>query len=211
MIKEAKMKRHLLSLVASILVTFSAGAGSIHGTVPTDSGKVAKSPVELSFINAAKSNESIASAGKVNYNSSATRQFDFDADNLFASQQIALVPFATPRPLSQNDAYHLQRAETLMLKVKAENRFVKFLDESALIDLPIGVVSEGTSEDYAILIDSLVITPSYAYLTVYMCIPVPQSDKKLVFRGDNIRLSKSAGITGDARIFLVNDLSFKLF
>lgn len=204
------MKKHLLSLVASILVTSFACAASIKGTVPTDSGRVVKSPVERLFLGA-KGNEGTRPIANLSYASSAIRQFDFDADDLFASQETTLVPFSTPRPLSQNDAYHLQRAEALMMKVKAENRFVKFLDESALIDLPIGVVSEGTSEDYAVLIDSLVITPSYAYLTVYMCIPVPQSDKKLVFRGDNIRLSKSAGITGDARIFLVNDLSFKLF
>ena len=97
-------------------------------------------------------------------------------------------------------------AQSLLAKVKSENRFVKYLDATALVDLPIGLVSEQGKEDYAILIDSLVITPTHAYLTVYMCIPVPQSDRKLVFRGDNIRLSESAGITGDARMFLVNDV-----
>ena len=99
-----------------------------------------------------------------------------------------------------------KHAEALLNKVKQENRFVKFLDETALVDLPIGLVSEDGMDDYAILIDSLVITPTHAYLTVYMCIPIPQSDKKMVFRGDNIRLGKNGGITGDARLSLVNDI-----
>lgn len=142
---------------------------------------------------------------------SLIRQFETLQNDMLFGRSETTQAFDEPKPLTLEQQYHATRAEALMQKVKLENRFVKYLDATSLIDLPIGLVSEGTSNDYAILIDSLVITPEYAYLTVYMCIPIPQSDKKLVFRGDNIRLSKNAGITGDARIFLVNDSAFELF
>lgn len=139
--------------------------------------------------------------------SSTLRHFDLDDDDLFFSEDILESPDEEPGPGNAlSPSFYEQRANALLDQVKSENRFVKFLDSTALIDLPVGLVSGDGKEDYAILIDSLVITPTHAYLTVYMCIPIPQSEKKLVFRGDNIRLSKSAGITGDARIFLVNDV-----
>lgn len=139
--------------------------------------------------------------------SSSLRQFNLEDDDLFFNTDIKTTLDEDPIVgTNLSAAYYEQHANALLQQVKSENRFVKYLDSTALIDLPVGLVSGDGKDDYAILIDSLVITPTHAYLTVYMCIPIPQSDKKLVFRGDNIRLSKSAGITGDARVFLVNDV-----
>jgi len=193
------MKKYLFFLAVLFTVCTSSYADGRAGLYP-DTGRVdvaeQLSPLETGA--------AISSAERL-------RQFDaFNEEFLFGPQQVYSV-FDEPKPLTADQIYHNKRAEELMEKVKAENRFVKYLDASSLIDLPIGLVSEGSKEDYAILIDSLVITPTYAYITVYMCIPIPQSDKKLVLRGDHIRLSKNAGITGDARIFLVNDIAFELF
>lgn len=148
---------------------------------------------------------------KINSVTKQLRHFSIPEHDLFIDPQAAIVSFELPSQPTAQEGYHIKRAEELMARVKMQNRFVKYLDASALVDLPIGVVSEDGKEDYAILIDSLVIKPTHAYLTVYMCVPIPQSDKKLVFRGDNIRLSKEGGITGDARVFLVNDVDVRLF
>lgn len=139
--------------------------------------------------------------------SNELRNFNISDEEIFNIEEVTSTSNNTSNTINTLPiSYHEQRAKALLERVKTENRFVKFLDSTALVDLPIGIVSAAGKDDYAILIDSLVITPTHAYLTVYMCISIPQSDKKLVFRGDNIRLSKSAGITGDARMFLVNDV-----
>ncbi len=199
------MKKYLLFLfmmVASTLQSFGSGLDGIK----TDSAGVLKTAAHT-----ASSLAEVFEKANLQLDASHLRQFEtLENDRLFGTSERAQT-FDEPKPLTLQQKYHAARAEALLQKVKLENRFVKFLDASSLIDLPIGLVSEGSKNDYAILIDSLVITPEYAYLTVYMCIPIPQSDKKLVFRGDNIRLSKNAGITGDARIFLVNDIDFDLF
>ena len=151
-------------------------------------------------------NNAIISANEL-IQSKGLRKFNISDDELFHIEEVSATSSNSSNTINTLPiSYHEQRAKALLERVKMENRFVKFLDSTSLIDLPIGLVSEAGKDDYAILIDSLVITPTHAYLTVYMCISIPQSDKKLVFRGDNIRLSKSAGITGDARMFLVNDV-----
>lgn len=199
------MKKSILFLflvLASMIHSFGHGWDGIK----TDSAGAGKLAVSTVSAMTEQSGKAILHA-----DASLIRQFKtLQNDRLFERSE-AVQAFDEPKPLTLEQQYHAARAEALMQKVKLENRFVKYLDATSLIDLPIGLVSEGTSNDYAILIDSLVITPEYAYLTVYMCIPIPQSEKKLVFRGDNIRLSKNAGITGDARIFLVNDIDFELF
>ena len=198
------MKKYILILFIVISFLLDSFGNSLDG-IKSDSAGAAKSSNFIVSPLIEKSDNTTQHATR------QLRQFEALGNDIFYSTSDAYQTFDEPKPLTLQQKYHAARAEALMAKVKLENRFVQFLDATSLIDLPIGLVSEGSKNDYAILIDSLVITPEYAYLTVYMCIPIPQSDKKLIFRGDNIRLSKNAGLTGDARIFLVNDIDFELF
>lgn len=116
------------------------------------------------------------------------------------------------RPVTEDITAELKKAYELYETVKSGQRYAEFLDATALVDLPIGIVGkDGTDTDYAILIDSLVITPKDAYLVVYMCIPIPHSEQRLVFRGSNIRFTKEGGLSGDARLTLLNDVGIDMF
>lgn len=116
------------------------------------------------------------------------------------------------RPVTEDITAEIKKAYELYETVKSGQRYAEFLDATALVDLPIGIVGkDGSNTDYAILIDSLVITPKDAYLVVYMCIPIPQSEQRLVFRGSNIRFTKEGGLSGDAKLTLLNDVAVDMF
>lgn len=89
-------------------------------------------------------------------------------------------------------------------KVVAENRFVKFLDQSALMELPVGIKSEIGALEYVILIDSVIATPSSTYLYASMQFEAPKIGK-IHFRGSDIRFSKEGGIVDEGRLELVED------
>lgn len=77
-----------------------------------------------------------------NENLEVLRHFDISDADIFNSTERfesineveALQEVEPANPLEQH-------AESLMDKVKSENRFVKFLDATALVDLPIGLVA----------------------------------------------------------------------
>ncbi len=88
-------------------------------------------------------------------------------------------------------------------KVKAENRFVKFLDEGALLELPVGIKSDIGALSYVILIDSVIATPQSTLLYASMQFEGPKIGK-IHFRGADIAFSKEGGITG-GKLELVGD------
>ena len=115
-------------------------------------------------------------------------------------------------PAAEDKKSLIDRANELYEIVNDEQRFADFLDETALVDLPIGIIGKNKEgqTDYAILIDSLVVTPNHAYLVAFMTLPIPQTDKRLTFMATNVKFSHKGGITGDARLQLLEDVAFNL-
>lgn len=98
-----------------------------------------------------------------------------------------------------------QKIETTFEKVRRENRFVKFLDQEALIDLPVGIETDLGALKYVILIDSVVMTPTESFLYASMQFELPNNQKKIHFVGRDIKFSKTGGLSGDAKLMLVGD------
>ncbi|MEN8251065.1 MAG: hypothetical protein ABFS32_19180, partial [Bacteroidota bacterium] len=95
--------------------------------------------------------------------------------------------------------------------LKENNRFTEFLDLTTIIDFPVGIKKTIGNLEYVIAIDSIVMTPTYAYLNASMSFNNPETgDTKLAFRGTNIRFTSQGGLSGDARLELVGDYSIQM-
>ncbi|RLA16350.1 MAG: hypothetical protein DRQ62_16340, partial [Gammaproteobacteria bacterium] len=90
------------------------------------------------------------------------------------------------------------------------NRFTKFLDLSTVVDFPIGIMKTIGNNDYVIAIDSVVITPTYAYLNASMSFKPTGSTEWVAFRGTDIKFTSEGGLTGEARLELVGDFTINL-
>ncbi|MDH5367490.1 MAG: hypothetical protein OEW67_10915, partial [Cyclobacteriaceae bacterium] len=108
-------------------------------------------------------------------------------------------------------AFYRNKATELNQYVKDNNRFTEFLDDKSILDLPIGIKRSIGNLEYTIVIDSLVMTPTHAYLIAYMSFTVPSNGKEITFRGDKIELSKTGGITGNAKLQLLGDYPINIF
>ncbi|UXP33658.1 calponin homology domain-containing protein [Reichenbachiella agarivorans] len=107
-------------------------------------------------------------------------------------------------PVSVDDELLRAKIDATYEEVAANNRFVKFLDSNALIELPVGIKTSIGSLDYVILIDSVVSTPEYSLLYASMSFETPKTGR-IHFRGEGIRFSKKGGIEGGGTLFLVGD------
>lgn len=114
------------------------------------------------------------------------------------------------KPVSEEELTLRQKIEATFNKVTEENRFVDFLDEKSLIDLPIGIKADLGVLTYTILIDSVVIAPTECFLFASMQFEDPVSKKKIHFLGSDIRFSRTGGLTGDGKLLLVGDYDIRI-
>jgi hypothetical protein len=106
--------------------------------------------------------------------------------------------------------YHVNRAHALLKEVLDNDKFTDIIDFEAVQNLPIAIKKKIGNIDYTIIIDSLVLTKKEAYLVAYMSLENPTNGKKLAFMGRNIRFTKTGGLTGDARLDLLEDFPIKI-
>ena len=84
--------------------------------------------------------------------------------------------------------------------LEENDRYTDYLDATSLLDFPIGIKKKIGNIEYVISIDSVVITPTYAFLNASMSFTVPQSKDKLAFRGTNIKFTKNGGCFKNEKI-----------
>jgi hypothetical protein len=101
-----------------------------------------------------------------------------------------------------------EQIETTYSRVLDENRFVDYLDQSTLIEFPIGIKTVAGVYEHVILIDSIVMMPQASYVYASMVFRTPYGDLHLI--GADIRISRSGGLTGDGKLMLVGDYEFPI-
>lgn len=101
------------------------------------------------------------------------------------------------------------KIEATYEKVVSESRFIDFLDEAAMLDLPIGLKLDLGVLKYIILIDSVVMTPRESFLYASMVFETPEG-KRIHFKGSDIKFSKTGGLSGDGKMLLVGDYPINL-
>ena len=131
----------------------------------------------------------------------------FKKDNHSEAQKLFYLPNLTPS--SEDDLKIRQQIDATLNKVIAENRFVQFLDENAIIDLPVGIQTTIGVLTYTILIDSLILNPMGSYLFASMSFEAPGLGK-IHFRGAGIKFSKTGGIADVGVLELVGNYPLNL-
>ena len=103
-----------------------------------------------------------------------------------------------------------QRAMEMMTYVEENKRFVETFDETAILDLPVGIKKTIGNLNYTIVIEGMHLLPDGTYLDAYMVFAMPQTGKALAFGGKNIKFSKKGGLVSGARLQLLGDHATKV-
>lgn len=86
------------------------------------------------------------------------------------------------------------------------NHYTDFLTPNDLNELPVGLKHTINNITYKIAISSAVFHPTYAELTVFAKVEIPQSPGVLFFGISGLKLSYEGGIVGDAKLTLIGDI-----
>lgn len=108
-------------------------------------------------------------------------------------------------PVTSQEEELRNKIEATYQKVLEENRFIDFLDENSLLELPVGIKKDIGVLQYTILIDSVIMTPRESFLYASMRFQAPQFDRPIHFMGRDIKFSRTGGLTGDGIVTLVGD------
>jgi hypothetical protein len=100
-------------------------------------------------------------------------------------------------------------ARTLKERVMEKQRFRDKIDNSALVDLPIGVVGDRGGLEYAILLDRIVFSEKGSFIEVFMSFEIPRFAKPLDFMGI-CQLTAEGGIAGSSKLYLIGDYPFDI-
>jgi len=142
------------------------------------------------------------------YTPAATRQFaslEMHAEEVLS--QIAFeegVIWEHTDPLDSVQHY-INKARSVIGKIRETGNFVKQLDEQSLFDLPVGISKTIGNIEYTIGIASMELKTTHAELEAYMEFTTPQNGKTLTFMAKGIKFTKEGGIVGDASLVLVAD------
>ena len=100
----------------------------------------------------------------------------------------------------------ISHAVSALADLDMSNKFIEYLNPSDLNELPVGLKRTLNNITYKIAISSAVFHPTYAELTVYAKVEIPQKPGALYFGLSGLKLSYEGGIIGDARLMLLGDI-----
>lgn len=155
-------------------------------------------------------NRAVSSSTKYFINQS--RRFNFAETTKENEKEFQYSGYLNVESESGEDSslYYQDKANQLLELVESENRFIEKLDSATIISLPVGIKTDLGGLEYIILIDEVSFKPEGAFFNAFMSFEIPQSGKKLAFKGLNIPLSFSGGLKGDVRLDLVTPVSLGL-
>ncbi|WP_298734626.1 hypothetical protein [uncultured Chitinophaga sp.] len=113
-----------------------------------------------------------------------------------------------PSDSSTNSYREQARAE--FMKMDKENRYSSALSPDDLNELPIGLSRTVGNTTVKIAVSNAIFHPSYAELTVYAKMEIPQEPREIFFGIKGIKLSYDGGILGDAKLVLLGDVPIRI-
>jgi hypothetical protein len=102
------------------------------------------------------------------------------------------------------------KAKATLGEIEANNSYVDYLGPEDINKLPIGLKKRVGNTDVTIAVSSAVFTPTYAKLTVFARVKIPQSPKEIFFGVKDLQLSYKGGIIGNAKLVLLGDLAIPI-
>lgn len=131
----------------------------------------------------------------------ATQMMPAPANGLFTAEYLQ----SMYEPDSATNSYR-EQARAEFLKINKENRYVDALTPNDLNELPIGLSKKVNNTKVEIAISNAIFHPTYAELTVYARVEIPQNPKEIFFGLKGLKLSYSGGIVGDAKLVLLGNV-----
>jgi hypothetical protein len=104
-------------------------------------------------------------------------------------------------------------ADNATKEMDAANHFVDYLQPSDIYQLPVGFKKKiGTGSEITIAVSSAIFKPTYAELTVFARLTIPQfnNGKPIFFGIQGLKLSYTGGIIGNARLVLLGDIAIPI-
>lgn len=102
------------------------------------------------------------------------------------------------------------RINTVFDSIRSLKKYINILDSSRIISLPVGLPNVLKSPNYDIAITQANFHTGGATFNASMMIINPFDGKRLCFEAQNVPFSYSGGMSGDARLLLVSEKSFKI-
>lgn len=96
---------------------------------------------------------------------------------------------------------YVNKIDDTFEKIKNNNLY-KALVDGKEFTFPIGILPGDGDKNYALAIQKVFITPEGMFAEIYMKIPVG-SNKSLYFLADKVPFSRSGGLSGDLRLYLL--------
>jgi hypothetical protein len=103
-----------------------------------------------------------------------------------------------------------EQAKAEFLKMDQQNRYTTALSPDDLNELPIGLSRTVNNTTVKIAVSNAIFHPTYAELTVYAKLEIPQEPGEIFFGIKGIKLSYDGGILGDAKLVLLGDVPIRI-
>ncbi|HEU4553801.1 MAG TPA: hypothetical protein VFS25_13250 [Chitinophaga sp.] len=103
-----------------------------------------------------------------------------------------------------------EQAKAAFLQMDKENRYTTSLSPDDLNVLPIGLYRKVNNTTVKIAVSNATFYPTYAELTVYAKLEIPQEPHEIFFGIKGIKLSYNGGILGDAKLVLLGDIPIRI-
>ncbi len=97
-------------------------------------------------------------------------------------------------------------AANTVAQLDQNNHYTDFLTQADLNELPVGLKRTVNNITYKLAISSAVFHPTYAELTIFAKVEIPQKPGVLFFGVSGLKLSYEGGILGDAKLVLLGDV-----
>ncbi|SFE58691.1 hypothetical protein SAMN05518672_10819 [Chitinophaga sp. CF118] len=95
-------------------------------------------------------------------------------------------------------------------KIDKDNRYTASLSPDDLNELPIGLFKNVGNTTVTIAVSNAIFYSTYAELTVYAKVQIPQEPREIFFGLKGLKLSYKGGILGDAKLVLLGDVPIRL-
>jgi hypothetical protein len=103
-----------------------------------------------------------------------------------------------------------EQAKAEFLKMDKGNRYTSSLTPDDLNELPIGLFRKVNNTVVKIAISNAIFHPTYAELTVFAKVEIPQEPKEIFFGVKGLKLSYNGGIIGDAKLVLLGNVPIRI-
>ncbi|MCF6402642.1 hypothetical protein L3C95_11170 [Chitinophaga filiformis] len=95
-------------------------------------------------------------------------------------------------------------------KIEKSNRYTSSISPDDLNELPMGLFKTVGNTTVTIAVSNAIFHPTYAELTVYAKVQIPQEPREIFFGLKGLKLSYKGGILGDAKLVLLGDVPIRL-